>query len=165
MPNTLNAIALPQDASPPTAPGWPSRSSRTISLAGPRASVWANRQQPPRPSGDASSPWPDASPARPAASLCICHRAGPGKTSSAALSPNCAPCPFHPDAIHGVRPLHRITHRLADLRQAGPLTPSASGRRSKSLPASLPRAVNLPRALMRARFWGFHGCTGWAGLD
>ena len=32
----------------------------------------------------ASSPWPDGSPARPAASLCICHRAGLGKPSSLA---------------------------------------------------------------------------------
>lgn len=52
---------------------------------------------------------PDASPARPAASLCICRRAGPGRTSSATPWHDCAPCPSHPDAIHGVRPLHRIT--------------------------------------------------------
>ena len=36
-----------------------------------------------RPCGDASSPWPDASPARRGASPCICPTAGPGKTSSA----------------------------------------------------------------------------------
>ena len=36
----------------------------------------------PRPSGGASSPWPDASPARRAASPCISPRAGPGNASS-----------------------------------------------------------------------------------
>ena len=74
---------LPSGRFPPTAPGWPSRSSLTIWPAGRRASGWASRWQPPRPCGDASSPWPDASPARPAVSLYICLSAGPGKTRSA----------------------------------------------------------------------------------
>ena len=39
---------------------------------------------PPRPSAGASTPWPDGSPARLAASSCIFPRAGPGNTSSAA---------------------------------------------------------------------------------
>ena len=34
-------------------------------LAGPRASAWASRWPPPRPSDGASSPWPDASPQSP----------------------------------------------------------------------------------------------------
>ena len=34
---------LPRAASPPTAPGWPSRSSPITWRAGPRASVWARR--------------------------------------------------------------------------------------------------------------------------
>ena len=58
--------------------------------AGPRASAWASRWPPPRPSGGASSPWPDASPAKPVASPCICHRASPGETNSAALWLDCA---------------------------------------------------------------------------
>ena len=57
-----------------------------------------SRWPPPRPSGDASSPWPDASPARHAASPCISPRAGPGRTSSAAPCPDCAPCRSLPDA-------------------------------------------------------------------
>ena len=51
--------------------------------AGPRASVWVSRWQPPRRSDDASSLSPDASPARHAASPCISPRAGLGRTSSA----------------------------------------------------------------------------------
>ena len=42
-------------------------------------SLWARRWQPPRPSGDASFPWLEGSPARPAASYCISPGAGPGK--------------------------------------------------------------------------------------
>ena len=67
-----------------------------------RASVWASRRPPPRPCDDASSPWPDASPARHAASPCIFPRAGPGRTSSASLWPDCAPCPSLPDAALGL---------------------------------------------------------------
>ena len=47
--------------------------------------------------GDASSPWPDGSPAQRANSPCICLRAGPGRTSSAALWRDCAPCHSLPD--------------------------------------------------------------------
>ena len=42
-----------------------------------------------------------ASPARHAASPCICHSAGPGKPSSVAPWPGCAPCHSQPD---GARP-------------------------------------------------------------
>ena len=41
-------------------------------------------------------------PARRAASPCTCPKAGPGKTSSAALSPNYAPCHSLPDRADGV---------------------------------------------------------------
>ena len=56
----------------------------------------------PRPCGDASSPWPDASPARPGSSPCTCPKAGPGKTSSAAPWPDCVPCHSHPDRADGI---------------------------------------------------------------
>ena len=46
---------------------------------------------------DASSPWPDASLARPAASSCISPRTGPGKTSSVPPWPDCALCRYLPD--------------------------------------------------------------------
>ena len=71
---------------------WP-----TIWPAGPRASAWASNWQPPRPSGGASSLWPDGSPARPGVSPCSCPRAGPGRTSSAALWRDCAPSHSLPD--------------------------------------------------------------------
>ena len=93
---------LPSGRSPPTAPGWPSRSSPITWRAGPRASVWASRRQPPRPCGDASAPGPDGSPARPAASLCIYPTAGPGKTSSVPPWSDCAPCRSLPDRADGV---------------------------------------------------------------
>ena len=93
---------LPSGRSPPTAPGWPSRSSPITWRAGPRASVWASRRQPPRPCGDASAPGPDGSPARPAASLCIFPTAGPGKTSSVPPWSDCAPCRSLPDRADGV---------------------------------------------------------------
>ena len=93
---------LPSGRFPANAAWLQCRCWRTTWPDGRPASVWANRQQPPRPSGGVSSPWPDASPAKPAASLCICHRAGLGRTSSAPLSPNCALCPFHPDDNRGL---------------------------------------------------------------
>ena len=46
-------------------------------------------------------PWPDGSPARHAASHCICHSAGLGKPSSIVPWPDCAPCHSLPD---GARP-------------------------------------------------------------
>ena len=70
--------------------------------AGPRASVCASRCPPPKPSGDASSPWPDASLARHAASLYIFPKTGPGKTSSATPWHDCAPCHSRPDRALGV---------------------------------------------------------------
>ena len=49
------------------------------------------------PCDDASSLWPDGSPVRRAASLCIFPSAGPGKTSSMTPWHDCAPCQFLPD--------------------------------------------------------------------
>ena len=57
------------------------------------------RWQPPRPFGDASFPWLEGSPARPASSPCTCPGAGPGNISSVRLWPGCAPCHSPPDAI------------------------------------------------------------------
>ena len=65
------------------------------------ASVWASRSRPPRPFGDGSSPWPDGSPARHAASPCICHSAGLGKPSSVAPWHGCERFHSQPD---GARP-------------------------------------------------------------
>ena len=65
--------------------------------AGPRASVSVSNWSPPRPSGGGSSPSPDGSPAPPAASPCTCPSAGPGKLSSVAPWPDCAPFPYQPD--------------------------------------------------------------------
>ena len=69
--------------------------------AGRRGSVWASRSRPPRPFGDGSSPWPDGSPARHAASPCICHSAGLGKPSSVAPWHGCERFHSQPD---GARP-------------------------------------------------------------
>ena len=74
---------------------------------GQRASAWASRQQPPRTAAGGSSPWPDASPARRAASLCIFPSAGRRKTSSVLLSPDCVPCHSLPDA-GACRPPHYL---------------------------------------------------------
>ena len=60
----------PPAAFPPTPPGWPYRLWPITWPAGRRASVWESRSLPPRPSGGASSPWPDASP-------CIFPSTGP----------------------------------------------------------------------------------------
>ena len=97
---------LPSAASPPTPPGWRCRSRPTTWPAGRRASAWASWWLPPRPCGDASSPWPDASPARPVASPCTFPRAGPGRTSSVTPWSDCE-CRSLPDAAFGVRPFNQ----------------------------------------------------------
>ena len=67
-----------------------------------------------------------AHPARRAASLCICHSTGPGKTSSVMPWHDCERFHSQPDGTAGVNagrrsdPLTRLPDRLADLRQAGP---------------------------------------------
>ncbi len=88
-----NGAWLPSRACPVLDTG----SSPTTWHAGRHASVWVNRWRPPRPFGDASSPWPGASPARRAASPCICLSTGPGTTSSATPWLDCAPCRSLPD--------------------------------------------------------------------
>ena len=77
--------------------------------AGRRASGWASRWSPPRPSDDASSLCPDASPAKHAGSPCIFPRTGPGKISSALPWRDCAPCRSLPDR----RPRRLIVRRAA----------------------------------------------------
>ena len=62
------------------------------------------RPRPPRPSDDGSSPWPDGSPDRHAASPCICHSAGPGKPSSVASWPGCEPFHSRPDGQPATEP-------------------------------------------------------------
>ena len=111
---------FPRAAFPPTPPGWRSKacpvldigSSLTTWQAGRRASAWASRWRSPRSCGDVSSPWPDASPARPAASPCIFPRAGPGKTISAPSSRDCVPCRYLPDLARSGRPVRQIIHTL-----------------------------------------------------
>ena len=71
--------------------------------AGPPASVSVSNWSPPRPCGGVSSPWPDGSPARPAASPCIFPKAGLGKPSSVAPWRDCAPCHSLPDRVRPVR--------------------------------------------------------------
>ena len=61
--------------------------------------------------GDASFPWPDGSPARRAASLCICPRAGLGRTSSVAPWHDSARCLSRPDGAHP--PLTQLPRQLA----------------------------------------------------
>ena len=102
--------------------------------------LWVSRWRPPRPSGGGSSPWPDGSPARPAASPCICHRAGRGRRSSAAPWPGSEPFHSQPDGtrLPPTRPAHnRGPRKLAPPRSASgsfrvpgrtdhPLGPAAS---------------------------------------
>ena len=88
--------------------------------AGRRGLVWASRSRPPRPFGGGSSPWPDESPARRAASLCISPSAGPGKPNSVAPWPDCEPFHSRPDGAVGDRATHRTTEGPANSRHPGP---------------------------------------------
>ena len=69
-----------------------------------------------RPSGGASSPWLDASPARPAGSRCTFPRTGPRKTNSATPWRDCAPCASLPDRAARVA-ADQPTNHLAKPRQ------------------------------------------------
>ena len=100
-----------------------------------------------RPSGGGSSPWPDGSPARRAASLCISPSIGPGKPSSIVPWPDCAPCHSLPDGGGGNRPPSGQPKVPANSRQSGLRVPLAASsprylalintrRRSQSLPAA-----------------------------
>ena len=124
MPSAISSTAwgsttCPRAAFPPTSPGWPCRRWHTTWPAGPRASGWASRRPPPRPCDDASSPRPDASPARHVASPCIFPRTGPGRTSSAPPWRDCAPCPYLPDRAADLAAVPP-TNRLAEPRQVSP---------------------------------------------
>ena len=91
--------------------------------AGPPASVSVSNWSPPRPCGGVSSPWPDSSPARPAASPCIFPKAGPGETNSVAPWRDCAPCRSLPDRSAGNRPADPPSgprNIPADSHQLGP---------------------------------------------
>ena len=93
------------------------RSWPTIWPAGPSASLWGRRWQPPRPCGDASSPWLEGSPARPASSPCTCPGAGPGKPSLSLLWYGCGPfhCPFDAIPTQGNPFSHQTIEGLAQL--------------------------------------------------
>ena len=91
--------------------------------------------------------WPDGSPARRAASHCICHSAGLGKPSSIVPWPDCAPCHSLPDGGGGNRPPSGQPNVPANSRQSGLRVPLAASsprylaltnirRRSQSLPAA-----------------------------
>ena len=116
----------------------------------------------PRPSGGGSSPWPDGSPARRAASHCICHSAGLGKPSSIVPWPDCAPCHSLPDGGGGNRPPSGQPNVPANSRQSGLRVPLAVSsprylaltnirRRSQSLPAATEDKHRPPSTPNRAR--------------
>ena len=84
-----------------------------------------SRWGPPKPSDDASSLWPDGSPARRAASLYIFPSVGPGKPSSVALSLIARPATDGLTASSATAPASppsptRLPNRLKDSRQVGP---------------------------------------------
>ncbi len=130
--------------------------------AGQPASAWERGWWPPRPSDNGSSPWPDGSPARYAASPCIFPSAGHGTPSSIAPWPDCEPFHSQPD---GARPLltrHPANQRPANSRQSGPRAPlvvsypaisltTATVSRHRSPPKRLQTAANLPSTRIRAR--------------
>ena len=119
--------------------------SPTTWLAGPCALVWASNWQPPRPCDDPSSPSPDGSPARRAASLCIFPSAGSGKTSSVAPWHSCEQFHSRSDGTAGVNADGDLTH--------SPDYPTASQTCARLVPERLwphaalkPRPVSPPRA-------------------
>ncbi len=91
---------------------------------------------------DGSSPWPDGSPARHAASPCICHSAGLGKPSSV------APCTAASDSTpsHGARPqlTRHPPNRTSPQTRASPVREHLS-------PASSPRHLALPNVPRRSQ--------------
>ena len=109
-----------------------------------------------------SSPWPDGSPARRAASHCICHSAGLGKPSSIVPWPDCAPSHSLPDGGGGNRPPSGQPNVPANSRQSGLRVPLAASsprylaltnirRRSQSLPAATEDRHRPPSTPNRAR--------------
>ncbi len=99
-------------------PDWRCRSWPTIWPAGHSASPWERRWQPPRPFGDASFPWLEGSPARPANSPCTCPGAGPGKASLSLLWYGCGPfhCPLDAIPTQGNRFSHQTIEGLPPTR-------------------------------------------------
>ena len=106
--------------------------------------------------------WPDGSPARRAASHCICHSAGLGKPSSIVPWPDCAPCHSLPDGGGGNRPPSGQPNVPANSRQSGLRVPLAASsprylaltnirRRSQSLPAATEDRHRPPSTPNRAR--------------
>ena len=106
-----------------------------------------HRYRPPRgvgsktlPAAVTSSPSPDESPARPAASPCIFPSAGPGKPNSVAPWPDCEPFHSRLDGAVGDRATHRTTECPRKL--APPW--SASGSFRVLCPHLAPRAHRRP---------------------
>ena len=109
-----------------------------------------------------TSPWPDGSPARRAASHCICHSAGLEKPSSIVPWPDCAPCHSLPDSGGGNRPPSSQPNVPANSRQSGLRVSLAAPsprylaltnirRRSQSLPAATEDRHRPPSTPNRAR--------------
>ena len=78
-----------------------------------------------RPSDDGSLPCRDGSPARHAASPCICHSAGLGRRRSLAPWPDCEPFHSQPDCARPLLTRIRPTELPANSRQSGPRAPPA----------------------------------------
>ena len=94
-----------------------------------------------------SSPWPDGSPARHAASPCIFPSTGLGKPSAVAPWPGCEPFHSQPEGASVPEPPNGQPNVPANSRQSGPRVPLAASsprylaltdirRRSQSLPAA-----------------------------
>lgn len=107
------------------------------------ASAWASRWPPPTSSGDASSLWPDVSPARYAASPCIFPRASPGRTSSTRPSQTAAPAPPFLTLPSDFDRSTMMPNTWPISAQAWLLTASADDLPRKSRPAPLPRDFNI----------------------
>ena len=104
-------------------------------------------------SGGGSSPSPDESPARPAASPCIFPSAGPGKPNSVAPWPDCEPFHSRPDGAVGDRATHRTTEcprKLAPPWSASGsfrvLCPHLAPRAHRRAPAGRPATSRLPES-------------------
>ena len=109
--------------------------------AGPRASAWESGWWPPRPSGAASSPSPNGSPVRHAASPCISPNAGPGKPSSVAPWPGCKPFRTRLDYAVDNRTARRTTEGPRRVAPAQPAIVSSCMLTRQSRPATPPWAA------------------------
>ena len=135
----------PQGASPPTLPG-----CRPGGGPQPRALDRAHRSG--RAGGNHQDPSATffsiagRSPARRAASPCICPSAGPGETSSVAPWHDCVPCHCHPDSGVGGLPIHHTAQPPGSF--ASSRSPGVSCRLMPwpSCPTLPLRTVNIPLA-------------------